>query len=161
MPYLGFYLHFLGSWSASQAIYTLYVRMCSCADSGFSSSPLIPLQVQSPWKQGEEEGGNDVDFLTPSVPRGANCQQISICVRLCDVCFHVFSHVMNMLCHYNLCESSHCSLIDLFRDVCVCNYRFVQLQSSWLHLISCQSWAAQCVSGSGVRMMRRNPRSGM
>lgn len=66
------------------------VPACMCVQTqGFLSSPLRALEVLSPWKQGEEEGGKDVDFLTPSVPRDTNCQQLCTFVCLCFVCMRV------------------------------------------------------------------------
>ena len=71
-------------------VVTQPVCVCVCVQTqGFLSSSLRALQVLSPWKQGVEEEGKDVDFLTPSVPRDTNCQQLCTFVRLGNVCMRV------------------------------------------------------------------------
>lgn len=92
----------------------------------------------------------------------------SACLYVCMMCMHIFSHVIYMIIkmiittciNLKIKVSQFDTLYGVCFSVCVCVCVRVftgLIQSSWLLLIRCQSWVAQCVSGSGLRSMWRIP----
>lgn len=140
---VGFYLHSCATWSAC-------VCVISCADSGFS----LLTSKRSRFSLHGNRGRGWCWLPDTFCPAG---HQLSATLHVgasVHVCLRIFSHVINLVSRCDLHESN-CPSSTLWRVIVRVCFRW--LQPSWLLLIGCQSWAAQCVSGSGWRTMWRNP----
>ncbi len=101
-PCLCFYLLNISLPSLCRTV-RLHIRFVCVHFHMQSQGFLSLLTPQSPansvsMETGAGEGGDDVDFLTPSVPWDTNCQQVHMFVCLC-ACVNVYAyfHMINMM----------------------------------------------------------------